>query len=397
MAVSRPSERALVSVIGAVVLVDTMFYAVIAPLLPALAHELHLSKLSAGVLTASYPLGTLLGALPGGVLTARLGPRAAVVSGLTLFALSTTAFAFLHSAPALDAARLVEGVGGACSWAGGIAWVANATDPARRGALIGRVLAAAVAGALFGPVVGTIASAVGRPPAFAAVGVVAAILIAASLRLDYVHTRTEQGLRELRAALRGAGIALGMWLVALPAIASGVITVLAPLRLHRFGAGAAAIGAIFLLAAALEAGVSPAIGSLSDRRGRLLPLRVGLALTASLLLCFTLPASVALLGLLVIALEASLGAFWSPAMAWLSDAAEGHRLDQGLAAALMNFAWAAGQVLGSAAGGALAASTGDELPAAAAAALCIGTLMIALRARAAVGPVEAEPSHSGRA
>lgn len=397
MAVSRPRERALVSVIGAVVLVDTMFYAVIAPLLPALAHELHLSKLSAGVLTASYPFGTLLGSLPGGLLTARAGPRAAVVSGLTLFALSTTAFAFLHSAPALDAARFVEGVGGACSWAGGIAWVANATDPARRGALIGRVLAAAVAGALFGPVIGTIASAVGRPPAFAAVGLVAAGLIAATLRLENVRTRTEQGLRELRAALRGGGIALGMWLVALPAIASGLITVLAPLRLHRFGAGAGAIGAIFLLAAAVEASVSPAIGSLSDRRGRLLPLRAGLALTAALLLCFTLPASVPLLGLLVIALDASLGAFWAPAMAWLSDAAEGHRLDQGLAAALMNLAWAAGQVLGSAAGGALASSTGDELPAGAAAALCIGTLMIALRARAVVGPVGIEPSHSGSA
>ena len=333
-------ERTLVAVMSAVVLVDTMFYAVIAPLLPGLVRELHLSKLSAGVLTASYPLGTLLGSLPGGLLATRAGSRAAVLSGLTLLACSTTAFAFVHSAPALDGARFVEGVGGACSWAGAIAWIANATAPERRGALIGRVLAAAVAGALLGPVVGTIASAVGRPLAFCAVGLLAAVLIAASMRLEHVHSPSTQGLGELRIALRGHGIALGMWLVALPAIASGVLyTVLAPLRLHRLGAGAGAIGAAFLLAAAAEASVSPAIGSLSDRRGRLLPLRAGLLLTVGPPPRSTLPRSVALLGLLIVALDASLGAFWAPAMAWLSEAAEGQRLDQGLAAALMNLAW----------------------------------------------------------
>src|SRR5690349_17127705 len=44
-------ERRLVLVVGAVVFVDTMFYAAIAPVLPGLAKELHLSKLSAGALT----------------------------------------------------------------------------------------------------------------------------------------------------------------------------------------------------------------------------------------------------------------------------------------------------------------------------------------------------------
>lgn len=381
MELSRTGERSLVAVVGAVVLVDTMFYAVLAPLLPGFAHELHLSKLSAGVLTAAYPLGTLLGSLPGGVLTARAGARAAMLTGLALFACSTSAFAFVHGAPALDAARLVEGLGGACSWAGGVAWVANATARERRGALMGRVLAAAVAGALLGPVLGTIASATGRPAAFGAVGVLALALMVASLRLGHPDPRTSQGMRELRAALHGRGIALGMWLVGLPAIVAGMIAVLGPLRLHHLGAGAAAIGAVFLLAAAGEAAISPAVGALSDRRGRLLPLRSGLVLMSALLLCFTLPGSVVLMGLLLVGVDASLGTFWTPAMAWLSEAAEAQRLDQGLAAALMNLSWAAGQVLGSAAGGGLAQRAGDELPAALLAGLALCTLLALLRLR----------------
>ena len=73
--------RRLVWTVGAVVFVDTMFYAVIAPLLPQLSHELHLSKLSAGILTACYPLGTLLASIPGGVLAVRAGPRFASAPG----------------------------------------------------------------------------------------------------------------------------------------------------------------------------------------------------------------------------------------------------------------------------------------------------------------------------
>ena len=61
------------------------------------------------MLTASYPIGTLVGSIPGGVLAARAGPKLTVCAGLALLAVSTLAFGFLHSAPALDVARFVEG------------------------------------------------------------------------------------------------------------------------------------------------------------------------------------------------------------------------------------------------------------------------------------------------
>ncbi len=381
-------ERRLVLVISAVVFVDTMFYAVIAPLLPTLAHELHLTKLSAGVMTAAYPAGTLLGSLPGGVLSARAGPKSTVIVGLAMLASSTIAFALLHDAAALDCARFVEGVGGAFSWAGGLAWIVAETASERRGALIGRALGAAIGGALFGPVIGTLANAIGRAAAFSVVVVFALALIAATRRLPSGHVRSGQGLSSLMPALAGRGVLLAMWLVTLPALVAGSLDVLAPLRLHRFGAGAAAVGATFLLAALAEGMISPAAGRLSDRRGRLLPLRLGLALAAGLLLCFSLPGSVLLLAAVVVAIGGALGGFWAPAMALLSDAAERHGLDHGLSAALMNVAWASGQILGSGAGGAIANAAGDALPMTIAAALCAATLVLV--ARAAV--VRAQPA-----
>ena len=309
IAPANSGERRLVLVIGAIVFVDTMFYAAIAPLLPDLAHQLHLSKLSAGAMTAAYPAGTLIGSIPGGMLAARYGPKVAVVAGLTLLAASTLAFGFLDNAAALDAARFAEGLGGACSWAGGLAWIVAEAPVARRGALIGNALGAAIGGALFGPVIGTIATAVGRAPTFSGVVVISGVLIVQARRLPSPQFGTDQGVRDALAALRHRPIALGMWLVALPAVASGLVNVLGPLRLHQFGASAAAIGATFLVAAAIEAMLSPAIGGLSDRRGRLVPLRFGLAAATAVLLCFTLPRQAVLLAVVIVAISCALSAF----------------------------------------------------------------------------------------
>jgi MFS family permease len=395
-----PAAQRLVLVIGAIVFVDTMFYAVLAPLLPGLAHQLRLSKLSAGVMTASYPLGTLIGSLPGGMLAARAGPRFTVGMGLALLACSTVAFGLLHSAAALDIARFIEGAGGACSWAGGLAWIIAETPSARRGEMIGRALAAAIGGSLFGPVIGTIATATGRPAAFSGVAAVSLLLIVATGSLPHRHVSSAQGLRDVLSVSRERGVVSAMWLVTLPALASGMISVLGPLRLHRFGASAVAVGAAFLVASAVEAAVSPAIGRVSDRRGRLVPVRFGLCAAAVVLACFTLPHTAVLLAVVIVALAAALGAFWTPAMAMLSDAADAHGLDQGLAAGLLNIAWAGGQIGGSGVGGAIAKSAGDGVPMIAVALLCVVTLAW-LRTRrgsssgTAVAPEPFEPGVAG--
>jgi MFS family permease len=376
---SQRDQRVMFLVTGAIVFVDTMFYAVVAPLLPVLTHQLHLSKASAGVLTASYAVGMLVGAIPAGALAERYGPRVATYTGLALLGASSLAFGVLDNVLMLDAARFAQGVGGACTWSGILAWLIAEVPVDRRGSAIGWALAAGIGGALFGPVIGTLAHGLGRGAVFSAVVVVAVVLAAAVQVLPPPSPAAPEVPRAplLRQLLR-PGIALGMWLTALPAIASGTINVLAPLRLGQLGAGAAGIGATFLLGAAVEAGMSQPVGHLSDRRGRIFPLRIGLAGAALTLALFTLPHSALALAAVVVLQTVALGIFWVPSMAMLSDTADTYGMGQGYAMALINLAWAAGQIAGAGGGGALAQAAGDAVPFALAAGLCAATLGLLL-------------------
>jgi hypothetical protein len=54
----RVALKRLAVLVGAVVLVDRMFYAALTPLLPHYVHELGLSKSGAGVLAGAYAAGS---------------------------------------------------------------------------------------------------------------------------------------------------------------------------------------------------------------------------------------------------------------------------------------------------------------------------------------------------
>jgi len=71
----------------------------------------------------------------------------------------------------------------------------------------------------------------------------------------------------------------------------------------------------------------------------------------------------------------ALASFWAPGMAMLSDAAEGVGLDQALAFAISNLAWALGHLFGAGVGGAVADATSDTVPYTALAVLCGATLV----------------------
>jgi MFS family permease len=353
--------RRLFLLVSAVVLVDTMFFAAVAPLLPHFRAELGLSKTAAGVLAAAYPAGTFAGSIPGGWLAARWGVKPTLLLGLAMLGVTSLVFAFANSIELLDAARFVQGVGGACMWAAGMSWLVCAAPSERRGQLIGSALAAAIVGVLFGPVLGGAATVVGQEVVFSGVSVVAVGLAVWAWTTPGVPTEPSPGTRAVMRLLARRDLLAGFWLFSLPAVFAGSLEVLVPLRLDDLGASGAAVGAIFLVAAAFEAVISPTAGRLSDRYGRLAPIRVGLIGAAVMAVLMPLPGSVLLLAAALVAVVASLGTFWAPAMALLSDASERAGLDQAIAFSIANLAWALGHVMGGGAGGALADATSDAL------------------------------------
>jgi predicted MFS family arabinose efflux permease len=91
------------------------------------------------------------------------------------------------------------------------------------------------------------------------------------------------------------------------------------------------------------------------------------------------------LAVLVVCGGLAFGTFFTPGMTLLTNLAESRGLEYGYASALVNLAWAPGQTLGAAGGGALAHATSDAVPYLTLAAICALTLAVVWRSRASTG------------
>jgi MFS family permease len=374
----------ILSLTSAVVFVDTLFFAALTPLLPHYADSLGLGKAGAGVLSAAYPFGTLVGAIPSGIVAARFGPKPTVLAGLCGVAVTTALFGIAGSPWQLDLARFAQGLASSFSWTGSLSWLVASAPEGRKGTLIGRAFAAAVAGALLGPVLGGLASVAGTGWTFGAVAAASLGLAVWAVLTPASRPAEPQPLAMLGAALRDRRVQLSVWFVLLPALLFGTLAVLGPLRLSALGIGALGIGAVWLTAGVLETGNNVFIGRLSDRLGPLAPIRVALIGTIFATLILPWPQNGYVLAVVIVLSALAFGTFYTPGMALLTHAAEDRGLDYGYAFALLNLAWAPGQSGGAAIGGALAEASSDAVPYLVLSSLAVVTLIGLRRSRARV-------------
>jgi MFS family permease len=370
--------RRLVALVSSIIFVDALLYTALTPLVPDYADEFGLSKSGAGLLLAAFGAGALFGGVPGGLAAARFGPKHAVFWGLVLLGISSIAFALADGAVALGLARFVQGFSSTVTWAGALAWVASVAPREKRGEMIGYAFGAAIAGAILGPMFGGIAETVGIRVSFTSVGVVAFAFAGLALlgRSAPCEPLTGAGLRRAFADLRFLG---GLWLNTLPALLFGTLAVLAPLALDDAGWTTLAIGAVFFGAGLVEVVLNPFLGRLTDRLGRLLPIRVALAGSTVVAVALAVSSTPAVIAVLVAAAAITFGSLYTPGMTLTSHRAESAGLAQGLAFGIMNSAWAVGALVGPALGGALAEAEGDAAPYAVGAVLCALTLVATQR------------------
>jgi MFS family permease len=366
--------RRLLALVSTIIFVDVMLFTALTPLVPGYVEEFDLSKTGAGVLVGAFGAGALIGGVLGGIAAAKLGPKRAVVAGLLLLGIASLAFAAADTAGTLVAARFIQGLSSTITWSGALTWLAVTAPRERRGEVIGTAFGAAVFGAVLGPMFGGIAEIVGTRLSFAAVAVVA-FACAAIATVPRAAPREAVSTAGLSRALRDPRFLGGLWLNTLPAFLFGMLVVLGPLALDAGGWSAFGIAVVFFVAGLFEAALSPLLGRVSDRRGRLLPIRVALAasiVVAAGLAAATEPFAIAFL---VAAAALSFGGFYTPGMALTSHRADSAGLAQALAFGVMNSAWALGELTGPTIGGALATAFGDAVPYLVGSALCALTLV----------------------
>lgn len=207
--------RRLLLLVGAIVFVDTMFFAALTPLLPEFADRLGLSKTEAGVLAGAYAAGAFAGGIPSGLAAARLGVRPTLLMGLAGMAVTTVTFGLADVYWLLVTARFVQGLSSSFSWTAALTWLMAAAPPGRRGELIGAAMGSAIFGALFGPVLGGVASATSIELAFSSVALLALALALWASRTPAFPAGQAQPLRLLFRAALDPRVASGVWFVAL--------------------------------------------------------------------------------------------------------------------------------------------------------------------------------------
>ena len=368
--------RRLLALTSAIVLVDTVFYAALTPLVPYFNEEFGLSKSAVGILSGAYGAGVLVGSAPGAYVASRAGVKIAALVGLGLMSVTSLAFGLVEVVPLLVLARFIGGFGSALSWVAAFTWLTARAPDERRGELIGLMLSAAVFGALLGPVLGSAAATIGLVPAFAAVAIVgAAIALWAGIEPAPRPGERRPFFAMLRPVLQ-PHLATGLWLIALSPLLFSGLAVLVPLELSRLGWGAAAVGAVFFVSAAFEAIVHPLLGRWTDRAGYLRPVVAGLLVTVGILLALPWAGNPWLLGLLVLLASGSFNATLVPGSALFSRGTEKAGTDQALAFGVTNFAWASGYAVGAPLGGTLADLGGDALSYLSLTIVCLMTLVL---------------------
>lgn len=353
----RTSRFALWPLAVAVAL-EASLYSTLTPLLPNLRRSMDLDVAATGALFSTYVVGALVGAVVAPWLQARASTRAIVRISLCTIAISGLGFALSGTFVPAGAFRFVGGGAGGLVWATCLGWSLRASSPGSRGAAVGLVMGAGIAGTVAGPLLGNLALVVGLVPAFAFVAV-ASGLLAVVLPPDDAQAAPEESPTRPGGMSRNLIIVGGALTYGVVATCYGAIFLLLPLRLSNDGLSDIWIGWTFTAAAIGSASVSLMAGRAVDRIGATPLIVTSLAATSLIMAIFVPRLNMALTVVLVLlAAGFALPLAVTPVAAAIALDAESLGVGR-VTGPLLMIVFSLGEILGSVAGGAIAEHLSD--------------------------------------
>lgn len=351
-------------VVALTIFVDSFIGGVIVPVLPLYASTLGLSSFQLGVVFAAYSAALLFLSIPMGVLSDKFGRRKIMITGMVFLTVTTVAFSFANSFLTLSLIRLLQGVGASATWSVGPALIADLFPHKERGGKMGLAMAGNSFGFLFGPVVGGFLYDWGGYAAPFWLSACITVLVLAATVIIIKEPAKRAGTEEEapsgessweilfgnRTLLVGCGVML------LASMGFGFIDPLLPGYFdERFGAGSTTIGKLFAAMSVASLVAHPLSGRLSDYVGRVAPIAVGMAATATVFALFT-EAGTVMAGMLVMGmLGVTYGLTTAPIPAMLTDAMVRRKGNAryGTAIGFNNTAFSIGYTVGPLVGGAI--------------------------------------------
>jgi predicted MFS family arabinose efflux permease len=332
------------------------------PLVPTYETRYGLSVFETGVIVAAPAFAMLVLSLPVGLLSDRVGARAVTIAASALLTISALGQAFAGSYAVLLGSWALFGITSAIIYTASPAWLAAASPPHRRVAVLGGIAIAAGLGLMAGPAfAGLLADHLGSAAPFLVVaGAAAAVTVGFVLQPTTRVPAVIPVTGSLRALTREPHSASALGLMFFVGSFGGVVNLLVPLRLDGNGLGAGSIGIAFTASMALFVLTSGQIARLGDR----VPLLAASGAAAIGLGAVVLIPVLAGSALAVIVFLVVRAPLWS-VVSTISNPLSAHGaalagVGTGFGLALMNLCWAAGNLGGPLAGGALAGVVGDR-------------------------------------
>lgn len=262
------------------------------PLLPRYADQLEFNEYEIGLIVAAFFIGRVLFQFPLGVLSDHIGRRWIMSAALFMFAITTIAYALTTNAALMVTLRILQGVASSGFVVGSQSYLNDRTPVELRGLANGVMSSAINIGVIAGPLLGgTLSQIYSIQTPFWIGGLLGAACFFLSLWIPHVQVqKTHQKDADLRWKIRAGHILSSVMSRPIFSLSLvqffqmmglAIFLTAAPILTAEFlDWGASQIALAFAASGVSAAILSPSLGQLSDRIGRMWVMALGLLVMA---------------------------------------------------------------------------------------------------------------------